>query len=794
MADTAIVTENLSLDETNKLRASLGLPPLSADSDAAVSREEEAHENWAKYRDEKDKEAKEKEIKERIEKSKSRKKLAEKLTGKGLGELSDNEDESALTWIKKSRKREKELAMKRAKELAEMDEMFEKNGTEYSAADLTGLQVAHDLSQFEEGDETILTLKDSTILENEEEGDQLTSVQMEDRERLQKNLDNKKKKPGYLAYDDEEFTLGGGQKRNILSQYDEEIDEIKKKTFVIGEDGSASTDLEAAKKSISEKLKAQAVNLSYESMYREPLRDAKWFFAHRQPKDLYLSNLFLSPICVTIEMKEIKDYYTKEEADVTFKKLKKKKKARKKTEEQEHVEDSNGITVEDNGKLAPMEEDDKEPASTTAEVSFVDDDDLQQALARTRRIANKKKKGTVEISMEYIERSVSRNHVGDQDDEDIGATSGGLVISDTSEFVNSLQDAPVISVRTVERAERARSLTPVAMEEAMEDYHPEDEDVNMTVKEEGEEGERKTKKETEEAPVAAVIEEEPLVNSGMAATLALLSQKGIYQQPTEEQNEKDRIGADRAKWLAEQRKKDLQREREREREKKRDKERAAAAGRGGGSSRELDREKEYEASYRDREKARELEQRMVNYKPDVNLEYVDEFGRQMTTKEAFRHLSHKFHGKTSGKAKTEKRLKKLEEERRLLSMNSADTPLNMSTALQERQRATGSAHVVLSVGNRGVLPPNISMSEVQSTSASGKGRARSGSASTIKEVPALVTINAPSSVPTGGSGDGSGGEGSSALGVAGREKVTFGLKRKAVDAAAEGPVTKKEKK
>lgn len=135
-------------------------------------------------------------------------------------------------------------------------------------------------------------------------------------------------------------------------------------------------------------------------------------------------------------MKEIKDYYTKEEADVTFKKLKvdfrvyikvdafhsysiniyllhysvypiqKKKKARKKAEEQEPVEENSGINVtEDNGKLAPMEEDDKEPASTTAEAGFVDDDDLQQALARTRRIANKKKKSTVEISMEYIGRS-----------------------------------------------------------------------------------------------------------------------------------------------------------------------------------------------------------------------------------------------------------------------------------------------------------------------------------------------------------------------------------------------------
>ncbi|RUP43798.1 SART-1 family-domain-containing protein, partial [Jimgerdemannia flammicorona] len=263
----------------------------------------------------------------------------------------------------------------------------------------------------------------------------------------------------------------------------------------------------------------------------------------------------------------------------------------------------------------------------------------------------------------------------------------------------------------------------------------------------------------------------------------------LYQQSTDEQKEKDRIGADRTKWLAEQRKKDLQREREREREKKRDKERAAAAGRGG-SSRELDREKEYEASYREREKLREWEQRMVNYKPDVNLEYVDEFGRQMTTKEAFRFLSHKFHGKTSGKAKTEKRLKKLEEERRLLSMNSADTPLNMATALQERQKATGSAHVVLSVGNRGVLPPDISLSDIHSSSStSGKGRANSGSVSTIiKEVPALVTINAPASGPVGGSG-----EGANALSVTGREKVAFGLKRKVTDAAVEGPLTKKKK-
>lgn len=52
-----------------------------------------------------------------------------------------------------------------------------------------------------------------------------------------------------------------------------------------------------------------------------------------------------------------------------------------------------------------------------------------------------------------------------------------------------------------------------------------------------------------------------------------------------------------------------------------------------------------------------------HYRPDVNLEYVDDTGRRMNEKEAFRFLSHRFHGKGSGKKKTEKRTKKqLEEE------------------------------------------------------------------------------------------------------------------------------------
>ena len=51
-----------------------------------------------------------------------------------------------------------------------------------------------------------------------------------------------------------------------------------------------------------------------------------------------------------------------------------------------------------------------------------------------------------------------------------------------------------------------------------------------------------------------------------------------------------------------------------------------------------------------------------SYKPEVKLDYVDESGRSLSQKEAFRQLSHRFHGKGSGKKKTEKRGKKVEEE------------------------------------------------------------------------------------------------------------------------------------
>ncbi|ORM40128.1 SART-1 family protein DOT2 [Babesia sp. Xinjiang] len=45
---------------------------------------------------------------------------------------------------------------------------------------------------------------------------------------------------------------------------------------------------------------------------------------------------------------------------------------------------------------------------------------------------------------------------------------------------------------------------------------------------------------------------------------------------------------------------------------------------------------------------------------DITIQYIDEYGRQMTPKEAFRQLSWKFHGKTPGLNKRERTIKRIE--------------------------------------------------------------------------------------------------------------------------------------
>ena len=98
-----------------------------------------------------------------------------------MGETKGEEELlSAADWVKRSRKKDKEAISERDKaklqmemankRLQEEEEELMKNGSKYNSSHLKGMQVMHAAKDFDIGDEVILTLADSDILEKDEDG------------------------------------------------------------------------------------------------------------------------------------------------------------------------------------------------------------------------------------------------------------------------------------------------------------------------------------------------------------------------------------------------------------------------------------------------------------------------------------------------------------------------------------------------------------------------------------------------------------------------------------------------
>lgn len=299
---------------------------------------------------------------------------------------------------------------------------------------------------------------------------------------------------------------------------------------------------------------------------------------------------------------------------------------------------------------------------------------------------------------------------------------GGLTFDETSEFVQAVGNNPIVKPKrepkepTLPQAalptsppkpdSRDISMAPgdVALDELeagevrVKDEEEDDFDMNML------DAIEEAIKKTEEEEKAAVeggdaggdgvgTSSEQTFSTGMASTLNILRQQGILAQPSSDLLDREKTQMQRDLWLADQRRRVAQRELEKLQSRGANKDQA---------------QREYENRLREQQEARDNMEAFKNYKPDVNIVYYDEFGRALTPKEAWKALSHKFHGKGSGKMKTEKRLKKIAEEKKKEAMASGDTPLSMNKAFQQRQEKAGQAHFILSVGNRGYVSKSTS--------------------------------------------------------------------------------------
>ncbi|ORY80094.1 SART-1 protein [Neocallimastix californiae] len=745
---------SLSIEETNKLRISLGLKPLSVDNEP---KKESAEDNYEKYKDDLKKTEETKRIQEKIQRSRNKRELKKKLSGKGLGEVEEGEDDDALAWIKRQKKRQKELADMKRKQLEEMDnEIIE----EYKSENLKGLKVGHDISEIEEGEEEILVLKDAIITEDDDAADELISNRLTEREKLQKNLELKKKKNIYGGvYDDEEALYG---KKKILSQYDD--DENESRGFILNGNGEIFDTSIHKEGEDKDGFKKGALDLNYN------------------------------------KMQEIKDYYTKDEM-VSFKKPKKKKKKKHTRrikldgEDNDFMESETSVDSSTQKEIKPVEKYSySNITSNIDDVNFIDDDELQIALSKARRKNTKKLVKSIKETVQDVKLEDKKEKEREEKEEELENEENLLSndlrrkeeiegikyineVSETSEFVRNIPTLPLLQRQNQnEKSTTTSENNDLEKEESVEmesenESNNEENEIQENKEKELEEGER-AESEDEKAVLqsneqsstsnvgVAALEEEPLISSGMAATVSLLLQKGIVNPVTKEELEKERLQIEKEKWLNEQKINDIIKERRKQKDHNRkDRHR---------SSRDRDRDYDRDDLYRERERAREAEKKFKNYKPVVNIEYHDEFGRTLTQKEAFRELSHKFHGKTSGKLKTEKRLKKLEEELKLKQMSSTDTPLGTVSALQEKTKAIGSAHLVLSIGNRGVLPSENDVAGLQPRTNAVKKKTKENnlnesiSTSSTQKSSFTTTLNDPGNTN-----------------APKREKIAFGLKRKA---------------
>jgi U4/U6.U5 tri-snRNP-associated protein 1 len=234
----------LSIDETNKLRANLGLPPLRVDGGSGGKKNEvfKPAENIGDQQN----------AAERINQAKLRREVEEGATTVfGVDTLASSTDTTdgregsgVLSWATKMRQQtEREgaaavaVGKKRSKKNSSKNQTrsdghdednYDERHNDYGSRDLEGMQVAHSMAELEAGSSTVLTLADVPILEtrtlvsnqvvglNDAE-DALENVNFSEREKHQDGLRKKRmlemgmgRAGGYAGFDDEEFEELGG--------------------------------------------------------------------------------------------------------------------------------------------------------------------------------------------------------------------------------------------------------------------------------------------------------------------------------------------------------------------------------------------------------------------------------------------------------------------------------------------------------------------------------------------------------------------------------------------------------
>jgi len=227
----------LSIDDTNKLRAKLGLKPLRVDDESGQSKSSSRSEVHKPATND----GETKELKDRLEKARLERDVQKGIETKfDSSTLAEDAEGSALSWAVKMRKSQTSEATNKKsskKKKKKNKSGISKNPVNYDEADLEGLHVSHAASDFEAGSTTILTLADAPLLKTQENSTKVVGLNNETQQTLQNvelanqqaQEDGLKKKRqlelgmgragGYAGFDDDEFEeLGGSQGPSRLAR------------------------------------------------------------------------------------------------------------------------------------------------------------------------------------------------------------------------------------------------------------------------------------------------------------------------------------------------------------------------------------------------------------------------------------------------------------------------------------------------------------------------------------------------------------------------------------------------
>lgn len=279
------------------------------------------------------------------------------------------------------------------------------------------------------------------------------------------------------------------------------------------------------------------------------------------------------------------------------------------------------------------------------DLAVEDDFELQSILALKRLKTQKK---TRHAKPEDIANEISEDK---ESEMTIDTENQGLVIDENSEFLSSIRanDQTITDSegkeKQLDKPEQINTDHPMVSKDKTQ--------VQDAVIENGQENEKQEEEGEEESA------EEVNFNGGLGSLLGFLKSKNIVQEKSSEQAESDRQAKDLKKKLDLEKLKTEIEKRIYEENLRED-----------SSFKKLSKKEREEVleselqQFKDLQNSDEIAAKLKDYQPEVKLRYIDEYGREMNTKEAYKHLSHQFHGKGPSKSKVSKKLKKVEEERK----------------------------------------------------------------------------------------------------------------------------------